>query len=107
MKLYIQRKNKNINAVADYNIETRECVVLAGSILSDFVSESEKFRSSKSIISARRGKLKGCKLMEDVPFKSVSSAANFVTGTSTNGYVAWKDKNGVALKEILKEDKDE
>ena len=34
-------------------------------------------------------------------FRSPSTAANFVTGNSTNGLLAWKDENGRTLKEIL------
>lgn len=36
---------------------------------------------------------------KDILFKSPSSAANFVTGSSTNGMLAWKDETGNSLKE--------
>ena len=45
----------------------------------------------------------GTRVIKDVPFKSASTAANFVTGASTNGLTAWKDENGKTLKAILAE----
>lgn len=41
-------------------------------------------------------------LQEDVYFKSPSSAATFVNGSSTNGLIEWKKNNGKTLKEIKK-----
>lgn len=43
----------------------------------------------------------GTLLIKDVTFKSASTAANFVTGTSTNGLKVWKDKKGTTLKELI------
>ena len=39
-------------------------------------------------------------LQEDVPFGSPSTAASFVSGKSDNGLTAWKNKDGVTLKEL-------
>jgi hypothetical protein len=49
----------------------------------------------------RETNVKDGKVIKDVCFKSASTAANFVTGSSTNGMLAWKDKDGNNLKEIL------
>ena len=38
---------------------------------------------------------------KDVHFTSASTAANFVTGASTNGMTAWKTKDGKTLKEAV------
>jgi hypothetical protein len=38
----------------------------------------------------------------DVKFTSPSSAAQFVTGRSVNGYVAWRPDDKMSLKEYLK-----
>ena len=37
----------------------------------------------------------------NVQFKSSSSAANFVTGMSTNGLLAWKNEDGIPLKNLI------
>ena len=39
-------------------------------------------------------------LTEDILFNTPSGAAAFVCGASANGYVEWKDSNGVSLKDI-------
>lgn len=41
-------------------------------------------------------------LQEDVLFNSPSSAAEFVTGKSANGWVCWKNKEGKTLDELAK-----
>ncbi len=40
-------------------------------------------------------------LLEDIPFKSSSTAAKFVSGSSLNGKLYWKTENGTLLKDIL------
>lgn len=104
MKVYLKRRNGVVDAIAEYNMETKECVVLKGSVVSETIAYSEKFRGAASIEKAREGKIKNGKVVKDVLFKSASTAANFVTGASTNGLVAWKDENGKSLKELMKED---
>ena len=45
-------------------------------------------------------------LLDDVFFKSPSSAAVFVTGRSTNGYISWRIDDKISLKEYYgKEEK--
>ena len=36
-------------------------------------------------------------------FKSPSTAANFVTGRSTNGLIAWKNIDKKTIKELINE----
>lgn len=107
MKVFLKRRNSVVDAIGEYNMQTKECIVLKGSIVSDKIAYSEKFRGAASIEKSREGKIKNSKVVEDVLFKSASTAANFVTGASTNGLVAWKDENGKSLKELIKGDKDE
>ncbi len=39
-------------------------------------------------------------LNEDLEFNTVSGAANFLLGTSCNGYLYWKTKEGIPLKSL-------
>ena len=39
-------------------------------------------------------------LQEDVLFNSPSSAAEFVTGKSSNGWISWKTKEGKTLRDL-------
>lgn len=109
MKLYLTRPRSNVKAVAEYDIANNSFIVLKGSIVSETIAYSEKFRGAKSIEKARVGVLDGAMVIKDVHFKSASTAANFVTGSSTNGLTSWKDESGRLLKSILseKEDKNE
>ena len=103
MRLYLKRPRSNINAVAEYDVANKLFIVLKGSIISETIAYSEKFRGAKSIEKSRVGVVDGTRVIKDVPFKSASTAANFVTGASTNGLTAWKDENGKTLKAILAE----
>lgn len=107
MKLFIKRQRSNIDAVAEYNIETKQCVVLKGSKISENIAFSERFRGAYTIEKMRKGVVKDNVLTKDVYFKSSSTAANFVTGSSTNGLTAWKTEDGRKLKEVLQEGMDE
>lgn len=103
MQVYINSKKSNIDAIGEFNINTRELLVLKGSKVSDSIAYSEKFRGAKSIEKQRNGKIKNNILIENISFKSPSTAANFVTGRSTNGLIAWKNKEGKTIKIILNE----
>lgn len=100
MEVFIKKRN-GIYAKGIYNIETRSLVVLKGSTVSETVSHSGKFRSANSVEKYREQFVKGTKVVADIEFKSASTAANFVTGISTNGLVAWKNEEGKTIKEIM------
>jgi len=107
MKLYLIQKSKGVNAQAEYDVETKTFKVLKGSVVSLEVSHSERFRGTASIIKQRsNGVVKNGKVTQDVEFKSPSTAANFVTGASTNGMIAWKNENGEVLKSILSKEEE-
>lgn len=103
MKVYINSIKNDIQAVGEYNKKTKEIIVLKGSKLSKKIAYSEKFRGSKSIEKQRDGKVKNNILLEDMKFKSPSTAANFVTGRSTNGLIAWKNIDKKTIKELINE----
>ncbi len=103
MKVYIVRERSGIDAKGEFDPITRSLTVLKGSVLSANIAYTEKFRGAKSVEKSREGVLKDNVLQKDVTFKSASTAANFVTGNSTNGLTAWKDKNGKTIKELIKE----
>ena len=44
-----------------------------------------------------------CKLTVSVSFTSPRSAAMFVLGGSTNGWIEWKDKDGKTLNELFRQ----
>lgn len=102
MMLYLVRKKVEIEAKAEYSLETNETVVLKESMVSKEVSHSNKFRGAKTVAKLRESNVDDNHVVtKDITFRSPSTAANFVTGNSTNGLLAWKDENGRTLKEIL------
>lgn len=107
MKLYIKRAKYNISAIANYQPSQKQFTVLKGSTVSSSIAYSEKFRGAKTIERIRAEYVKNGIVICDVVFKSASTAANFVTGSSTNGLSAWKDESGKKLKDILDSTADE
>ena len=103
MKVFLIRDRSGIKASGEFDPVTKAVTVLKGSLLSQTVARTEKFRGTKSIEKSREGVLNGNVLLKDIAFKSASTAANFVTGSSTNGLTAWKDENGKTIKEIIAE----
>ena len=103
VKVFLNKPKNCVDAFGEFNKKTRELIVLKGSRVSEKVTYTEKFRGSKSIEKQRVGRIQDNILQEDVKFKSPSTAGNFVTGKSTNGLTAWKDKNGKTIKELLNE----
>lgn len=103
MKVFINSIRNNIKAIGEFNKNTRELIVCKNSVVSSKIAYSEKFRGAKSVEKQRKGIIKNNILIEDVKFKSPSTAANFVTGRSTNGLITWKNKDGKTIKEIINE----
>ena len=101
MKVYLRRQKTSVDAVAEYDPTSKGITVLNGSKLSATIAHTEKFRGAKSIEKSRTGIVKDNTLLKDISFKSASTAANFVTGSSTNGLIAWKDADGKTIKQIL------
>lgn len=101
MKVYLKRTRSNVEAEGDFNPKTKSLKVFRGAKLSEDVSYTETFRAAKTIEKYREGNVIDCVLQKDMLFKSASTAANFVTGRSTNGLKEWKTKNGQTIKQYL------
>lgn len=96
-----EREKSEIDAIMNFDSSNNSYTVLKGSVLSPNIAYSEKFRGAKSIEKARMNVVVNNVLQTDMIFKSASTAANFVTGNSTNGLTAWKNKDGVILKTLI------
>ncbi|MDY2724673.1 MAG: DUF4357 domain-containing protein [Candidatus Onthovivens sp.] len=102
MKLVLKSRKDTYEAVAEYNVQEKKFVVKKGSKVSETIAHSTTFKAAKTIEDSRKGIVdKNYLTTKDVEFKSASTAANFVTGRSTNGLIAWKDTNGKKLKELI------
>ena len=107
MKLFLVRRDGTVNATVEYDPIKKTFTVIKGSKISASVALNTKFRSAKSIEKAREGIVLDQILQKNVVFKSASTAANFITGASTNGLIALKNSKGKTLRELLGEKNDE
>lgn len=102
MKVYLKRRSGDVDAKGVFDESTGELKVLKGSKVSAQVHYTEKFRGAKTIEVLREKYVANGEVKEDVLFKSASTAANFVTGSSTNGLTSWKTEEGIQLRTIVK-----
>lgn len=102
MKLYLKTK-AGVDATGEYDPTSKELTVKKGSKVSPDVHTTGKFRSANSVLKYREQYCDGITVKKDVVFKSASTAANFVTGRSTNGLIAWKNSDEQALKTLIAE----
>lgn len=95
-----EEKESELEEFVDYAKQTAEgFVVLKGSKIAPSSGADD------TISPGNRKKREECKvidniLQEDVLFTSPSSAAEFVTGKSCNGWVSWKTKDGKTLHDL-------
>lgn len=101
MHLILSRKNAGEYAECEYDPNTKKVIVYKGAKVSNGVSSSETFKAGEKIIELRKKYIVNGVLVQNIEFLSASTAANFITGCSTNGMLAWKNKDGVNLKTIL------
>ena len=101
IKIYISNRNSDAHAEAIY--EDGKVTVLPGGIISaDFANhiqggdKAKMFRNSTEYVDKNRIIIKEC------VFQSPSTAAQFVTGQSRNGYEGWKVQPKVTLGKYLK-----
>lgn len=104
MKVFLIRKNTGVDAKGEFDVVTKHLIVLKGSKVSSEISKSEKFRGAGTIEKYRNQYTKALVVTQDVEFKSPSTAANFVTGISTNGLIAWKTEEGKTIKSFMEQE---
>lgn len=59
MKVFLNRKKSEINAIGEYNVDTKEMTVKKGSTVSGSIQRTEKFRGAATIEKTEAGLLKG------------------------------------------------
>lgn len=101
MKIKLVSKRSDFEAYGELDIKTKNVKVLKGSKIAKDIANSKTFKGANTIEKNRQGIIKNNILQEDKVFKSPSTAANFVTGRSTNGLIAWKTEDGKKIKEVL------
>lgn len=94
-------KSKKKLHYAEATMDGKEIVVKQGALINPvnaFLQMSQELvslRGDKTVVSAD-----GI-LLKDMTFHSPSTAAQFVTGRSVNGYIAWRPNDEMSLKAYL------
>lgn len=88
------------DAVYDGKIMT---VLAGGKISEDFSGHIQGGKKSLGYRNSREYVDESGNIIKDCVFTSPSTAAQFVTGRSTNGYVGWKVDTKMSLGTYLKE----
>ncbi|WP_025770469.1 GIY-YIG nuclease family protein [Thioalkalivibrio sp. HK1] len=106
IRLYFNAPLKKIRASGIYSSDA--FLVLAGSLGAREVSPRLipwGRAKRESLIARGEIKYQGDQIyfMQDVKFKTPSTAAVVISGASQNGRIVWKDKDGKTLKEIQEE----
>ena len=101
MNVVLTNRAKTFSAKGIYEAATKTFIVKAGSKVSADIAYSPTFRGSKIIQRLRAQYVVNGITKEDVSFNSPSTAANFVTGRSSNGMILWKTEDGMTLKNAL------
>ena len=78
--------------------------VMKGSVLAKAVVPSFKWKEKRQQLLEQYAVNKGDKLVlgSDITFASPSTASMFVLGRPSNGWVAWKDKDGQTLDSVYR-----
>ena len=100
MKLILKSKKNLHYAEAEWDGE--QIIVLSGSRINPIVAFPQMSEEIKHMREDRKIVNEQYELLVDVKFTSPSSAAQFVTGRSVNGYIAWRPDDKMSLKEYLK-----
>ena len=101
MEVYLKSRKGLYEAVADYNMADGKITIKKGSSVSPIVHNSPTFTGRDKIVKMRSIYTKNNVLTSDLSFSSPSPAANFVSGSSKNGWIAWEDKAGNKLKYLV------
>lgn len=104
-KLYAKNQN-GVFAKGLFNPINKNFTILAGSIICSKPSNSYRDINNFYKITASYCKpvVEGLtKLMKSITFPSPSAASSFVFGRSSNGWIDWKNANGITLNELVRQ----
>lgn len=93
MILFLKSNIRKCDAICE--VKGEKYIVKKGSLISPKISN---FKVSKQVLNARKDKnIVGNDniTLKDVEFNSPSTAAQFVTGASINGKIAWKNEKKI------------
>ena len=99
IEFYLISRTHKYYAEGLYNPDNNHLTVLEGAQISPN-STLKMGRGRRRWLSISDEYVKDGYLIQNLEFKTPSTAATFVSGTSMNGYKRWKDKDGKELRYI-------
>lgn len=98
MKVYLKARSSEYLGEGDW--DGKKLTVKKGSIIKK--GECRNFKPNKQVLKAWVDCVdeETFKLKKDVVFMSPSTAAQLITKNSTNGWKAWKTREGICLSEL-------
>ena len=104
MNIVLKSKKNTHYATAEYT--DSRIVISKGSRINLYEAYPGMSNSIRSMRNNREIVDENGVLLQNLEFKSVSSAAVFVTGRSVNGYIAWRIDDKISLKEYYGKEKE-
>lgn len=101
--LQLVLKSKKRLHYAEAIMDDKTFIVKAGAIINPVNAFPQM---SKEIVAMRKDRAivsEDGRLLKDMTFNSPSTAAQFVTGRSVNGYIAWRPNDEMSLKAYLEQ----
>lgn len=104
MKVEITIKNRGSAYWADAIYDGEHVIVLPGGLISkQFASHIKGGKAAKMFRDDREYVDENGRIIRECVFNSPSTAAQFVLGTSKNGYLSWRLQDGTTLGGYLKQ----
>lgn len=100
MKIVLQSKKKQMFAEAEY--QNGKVVVKKNSKIAETYSTNYKYSKKVEEYRLSTEYVVNSVVQKDIEFESLSTAAQFVCGCSTNGKRAWKLENGMSVGQFEK-----
>lgn len=99
--LFMKTRNKPFHAVATF--DNGVMIVKKGSVVN--INQAKHIRGgekARSFLENPEFVNSNGEVLKDCTFTSPSTAAQFVNGNCTNGYLSWRTEDGKRLKDIIR-----
>ena len=104
MKVEMTIRNRGSAYWADAIYDGKRVTVLPGGLISrHFASHIKGGNAAKIVRDNREYVDENGRIIKECVFNSPSTAAQFVLGTSKNGYISWRLQDGMTLGDYLKQ----
>ena len=101
MDIYLKNRAGTVNAKATFDPDDGSVIVQPGSLVSKELSNAPTFRSRKAMMKRREGNVINGVLQKEIRFSSLSTSATFVVGSNRDGWISWRNAEGITMAELF------